>query len=75
MRSKSTDWFPHEMQQWVNGKIGTKWVNALLPVVTFLYCLKTSENFKFTDVYRGYKKETPGTNQWVEQASIANLLL
>ena len=35
-------------------------VNPLKPGVVFLYALKTSK--RFSDVFRGYRKETPGCN-------------
>ena len=38
-------------------------LNTLLPSVPFLYPLKTSENPKFSDTFRGYKKGTPGRNR------------
>ena len=44
-----------------NGKVG-EGVNMLLPSVPFLYPLKTSGNLRFSDVFRGYKKGTLGTN-------------
>ena len=34
------------------------WLNPFLPNVSFLYILKISENKKFSDVFRGYKKGT-----------------
>ena len=34
------------------------WLNPFLPNVSFLYILKTLENKKFSDVFRGYKKGT-----------------
>ena len=37
-------------------------LNPLLPSVPFLYLLKTSEKLWFSDVFRGYKKGTPGSN-------------
>ena len=36
--------------------------NPLLPGVSFLYPLKTSENLWNSDVFRGYNKGTPGFN-------------
>ena len=36
-------------------------LNPLLPGVPFLYTLKTSENLRFSDIFRGYKKEAPGS--------------
>ena len=38
-------------------------VNPLLPGVSFLHPLKTSENLSFSDVSRGYKKGTPDSNR------------
>ena len=37
-----------------------KWVNSYSPNVTFLYLLKTSENRRFSDVFRGYRNVTLG---------------
>ena len=34
------------------------WLNSFLPNISFIYILKTSENKKFSDVFRGYKKGT-----------------
>ena len=34
--------------------------NLLQPGVAFLYPLKTSEIFRFSDVFKGYRKATPG---------------
>ena len=42
--------------------ITKKILNPLLPDVLFLYPLKTSENLWFSDVFRGYKNGTPGSN-------------
>ena len=36
--------------------------HSLNPGVAFLYPLKTSENLKFSDVFRGHRKLTPGCN-------------
>ena len=36
--------------------------NPLQPGVAFLYPLKTSENLKVSDVFRGYRKATPSCN-------------
>ena len=36
-----------------------RYFNPLQPGVAFLYPLKT---FRFSDVFRGYKKATPGCN-------------
>ena len=38
------------------------YLNPLVPRVPFLYPLKTSENHRFSDVFRGYKIGTRGTN-------------
>ena len=37
-------------------------LNPLYSDVAFLYPLKISENLKFSDVFRGYRKATPGYN-------------
>ena len=37
-------------------------INPLHPGVAFLYPLKTSENLRFSDVFRGYRKATPDCN-------------
>ena len=37
-------------------------LNTLLPDVPLLYPLKASENRRFSDVFMGYKKGTPGSN-------------
>ena len=34
------------------------WVNPYSPNVTFLYPLKTSENRRFSDIFRGYRNVT-----------------
>ena len=36
--------------------------NPLQPSVDFLYSLKISENLWFSDVFRRYRKATPGSN-------------
>ena len=37
--------------------------NPLQPRVAFLYPLKTSENLCFSDVFKRYRKATPGCNR------------
>ena len=37
-------------------------LSPLQPDVAFLYHLKTSETFRFSDIFRGYRKATPGCN-------------
>ena len=37
-------------------------INPLLSGVLFLYLLKTSENHRFSDIFRGCKKGAPGSN-------------
>ena len=37
-------------------------INPLLPGVLFFYSLKTSEKHRFSDVLRGYKNRTQGSN-------------
>ena len=37
-----------------------KYINTYSPNVTFLYPLKTSENIRFSDVFRGYRNVTLG---------------
>ena len=37
------------------------WINQSQPCVAFLYPLKT-ENFMFSDIFRGYRKATPSCN-------------
>ena len=44
------------------GTLLTWRVNSILAGVPFLYPLKTSEN-RFSDVFRGYKKEVLGSNR------------
>ena len=41
----------------------TDLLSPLQPGVAFLYSLKTSENLRFSDVFRGYRKATPGCNE------------
>ena len=36
------------------------WLNPYSPNVTFLYPLKTSKNFRFSDIFRGYRNVTLG---------------
>ena len=36
--------------------------NPFQPDVPFLYPLKTSENKRFSDIFRGYRNRTPGWN-------------
>ena len=40
------------------GNIGKKWVNPFWSNVLFLYLLITSENQRFSDVFRGYRNGT-----------------
>ena len=40
-------------------------LNPLLPGGPFLYPLKTSANLRFFYVFRGYKKEAPGSDGWL----------
>ena len=37
-------------------------LNPLQPFVAFLYPLRTSETFRFSNVFGGYRKATPGCN-------------
>ena len=37
------------------GNIGKKWVNPISANALFLYPLKTSENLRFSDVFKGYR--------------------
>ena len=41
-------------------------INRLQVGVAFPYPLKTSENLKVSDVFRGYRKATPGCNGLIE---------
>ena len=45
-------------------------INPFIPNASFLYPLKTSENSEAFDVFRGYRKDTMGTNGlrivWIE---------
>ena len=41
-------------------RLATSVFNPYSPNVTFLYPLKTSENLRFSDVFRGYRKVTLG---------------
>ena len=40
--------------------MSSRYFNPLQAGVTFLYSLKISENLKGFDVFRGYRKATPG---------------
>ena len=40
-------------------------INPLLLDVPFLYPLKISGNLRFSDILRGYKKGTPGSNGFI----------
>ena len=37
-------------------------VNLLRPGIRFLYSLKLSEERRFSNVFQGFKKGTPGSN-------------
>ena len=41
-----------------HGNIGLKWINPFHANVLFLYPLKTPENQRFSDVFRGYRNRT-----------------
>ena len=49
--------------------------NLLRPGVPFLYPLKVSENLGFSDVFRGYKQGTLGSNVLSEQLEESNIKL
>ena len=38
------------------------WINPFHTIVLFLYPLKTSENLRFSDVFRGYRKRSEVVN-------------
>ena len=42
-----------------------EFINPFLPNIPILYSLKTSENLWFSDVFRGYKMGTLGTNRLI----------
>ena len=52
---KALDW-PNLFER--NGDIGTKRFNSFHVNVPFLYPLKTPENRRFSDIFRGYRNET-----------------
>ena len=41
-------------------------INPLQPGVAFLYPLKTSETFRFSDVFKGYGKATSTCNRLIK---------
>ena len=53
--------------------LNLNWLNSLLPGVPFLYPLKTSENRGFSDVFRRYKKGTPGSNGLISSISFPHI--
>ena len=42
-------------------------INPLQPSVAFLYPLKTLENLQVSEVFREYRKATPGCNGFIYQ--------
>ena len=58
--SNSSKMWPCKILVFQSTHFGLNTVNPLQFSVAFLYSLKTSENLK--DVFRGYRKATPGCN-------------
>ena len=42
-------------------------INPLQPGVAFLYPVKTSRTLKFSDIFREYRKATPGCNGLIQE--------
>ena len=49
-------------------------MNPLLPGVPFLYPLKISENRKFPDILRGYKKGTSRSNGLINASKVSGII-
>ena len=47
--------------------------NPYSPSVTFLYPLKTPENLRFSDVFRGYRNVTLGENEFIEKFNLTEI--
>ena len=58
-----THWHPYDAKRGENRYMTDPlYINPLQPGVAFQYLLKTSENLRFSDVFRGYRKTTSGCN-------------
>ena len=71
IKNKPLKWFG--MQDW---NIRLKWMNPFLPNVSFWSPLKTSDNQRFSDVFRGVKKEHwKEKGYWQKQQNATSVFL